>query len=309
MDVFKGYKNVPKEFMGSCVAIGNFDGMHLGHQELLKVAKKNAKKLVTHSLVYTFEPHPSQVLSGGKKLPLIFTKEQKIQSLENYGMSGAVFEPFNNDFAKISAEDFVNEILINSLKVAAIVVGENFTFGYKAKGNVKLLKQILAKKGVLLNIVSPILVSSSVCSSTFIRKFILQGEVEKASKMLSQPYLLAGVVVKGHGRGKKLNIPSANLKTNNELVPKNGVYATRVEIENDNKKYLGATNIGFKPTFNNNEELSIETHILDFAANIYGKKIKLSFLKKIRDEKRFSSSAELVKQINKDILTIKKVNY
>jgi len=304
MKVISSLENIKEPFAYAVITVGNFDGVHIGHQGLLKEVKKRADKMSGTSIVLTFEPHPLKVLKE-KKIPLITPFERKIELIEKLGIDVVICLPFTREFSKVSAREFVEEILLKKIGMKEIVVGYDYTFGHKREGNIDLLKKLGDELGFKVCILGPILVDNMIVSSTRIRNLIMEGELEKVKILLNRYYQVSGEVIAGHDRGGRLlGFPTANLKLVNEVFPKNGVYV--VEVIYNNKVYGGVTNIGFKPTFGN-DALSVETHILDFDQNIYGKKIKLNFIKRLRNEKRFSSIEALAAQIKRDIEEARKI--
>ncbi len=304
MKVISSLENIKEPFAYAVITVGNFDGVHIGHQGLLKEVKKRADKMSGTSIVLTFEPHPLKVLKE-KKIPLITPFERKIELIEKLGIDVVICLPFTREFSKVSAREFVEEILLKKIGMREIVVGYDYTFGHKREGNIDLLKKLGDELGFKVCILGPILVDNMIVSSTRIRNLIMEGELEKVKTLLNRYYQVSGEVIAGHDRGGRLlGFPTANLKLVNEVFPKNGVYV--VEVIYNNKVYGGVTNIGFKPTFGN-DALSVETHILDFDQNIYGKKIKLNFIKRLRNEKRFSSIEALAAQIKRDIEEARKI--
>jgi len=304
MKVISSLEDIKEPFAYAVITVGNFDGVHIGHQGLLKEVKKRADKMSGTSIVLTFEPHPLKVLKE-KKIPLITPFERKIELIEKLGIDVVICLPFTREFSKVSAREFVEEILLKKIGMKEIVVGYDYTFGHKREGNIDLLKKLGDELGFKVCILGPILVDNMIVSSTRIRNLIMEGELEKVKILLNRYYQVSGEVIAGHDRGGRLlGFPTANLKLVNEVFPKNGVYV--VEVIYNNKVYGGVTNIGFKPTFGN-DALSVETHILDFDQNIYGKKIKLNFIKRLRNEKRFSSIEALAAQIKRDIEEARKI--
>ena len=304
MKVISSLENIKEPFAYAVITVGNFDGVHIGHQGLLKEVKKRADKMSGTSVVLTFEPHPLKVLKD-KKIPLITPFERKIELIEKLGIDVVICLPFTREFSKVSAREFVEEILLKKIGMKEIVVGYDYTFGHKREGNIDLLKKLGDELGFKVCILGPILVDNMIVSSTRIRNLIMEGELEKVKILLNRYYQVSGEVIAGHDRGGRLlGFPTANLKLVNEVFPKNGVYV--VEVIYNNKVYGGVTNIGFKPTFGN-DALSVETHILDFDQNIYGKKIKLNFIKRLRNEKKFSSIEALAAQIKRDIEEARKI--
>ncbi len=283
---------------GCCLTIGNFDGVHVGHKALLNKLKERARDLFVPSVVLTFDPHPLKVLKGSCP-PFITPMPQKIELLQKEGIDLILCIEFTPDFATISARAFVEDILVKALKVKEMVIGYDYAFGRDREGNYELLKELGDKLGFLVWRVEPVYVKGEVVSSTRIRKMVQQGMVWEVRELLGRFYQVYGEVVKGFRRGgPMLGIPTANLHLVDELFPKEGVYAVWVEWRE--RIYKGVANIGYNPTFGNSV-LSVETHILNFNHDIYGEKIKVHFVQRIREEKKFSSIEELKNQILKDI--------
>jgi riboflavin kinase/FMN adenylyltransferase len=287
---------------GSSITIGNFDGVHLGHQKLIEIAKKKSHQNNIPSLVYTFNPHPVVFLSP-KNAPLhINTLKQKTRLLKNQKVDGVIFEEFNETFAHQSPQNFFETVLVKNLNAKAITVGYDFTFGSKRSGTTQTLKDLCKEYQIDFTVVPSFMKGEILASSSIIRKFLLDGDIKAANNILSRPYFIEGKVIHGEKRGGKIGFKTANLKSENELIPDHGVYQTACLV--GKKIYPSVTNIGFNPTFDH-QELSIETHLLDFEKNIYGKKMVVFFLKKLRNEKKFDSVEDLIKQINQDIVKAK----
>jgi riboflavin kinase/FMN adenylyltransferase len=247
----------------------------------------------------TFDPHPIKVMSPGNGPPLITPIEQKLELISNAGMDIILCLPFTLEFASMSAEDFVRDILMDRLGVKEIVVGYDYMFGNMRQGGVSLLREMGDKFGFRVHVIDPIHLDDAVVSSTSIREFVQQGNLVDAKKLLGRDYQICGTVVKGKGRGGRLlGFPTANLQPVDELIPRRGVYAVIVSV--DDKNYCGVTNIGYNPTFGD-DTLSVETHLLDFSENIVGRKIKVRFIQRLRDEKTFRDVKELSEGISQDI--------
>ncbi len=292
-------------FKNPVITIGNFDGIHRGHQELINTAKKRAKELQGETIVITFKPHPVKVLCPDCNLKLITPHAEKMEILDKLGVDYTVVIPFSREFASTTAKEFIEKYLIDIFNVKWLVVGYDYHFGKNKEGNIELLRQYGEKYGFGIDVVSEIVVEGFVVSSTAIRKIIKEGRVSFAAKLLGRPYEIKGPVLRGRDRGGKLlGFPTANIDTGDHVIPKEGVYAVRVTV--DDKIYKGAANIGYNPTFGN-KELSLEVHILDFNRNIYGKEISVRFERYIREEKKFSGIEELIEQIKRDIETIKEI--
>lgn len=281
----------------SVVTIGNFDGLHKGHCALIKKAVEYSKLNNIKSVVFTFKNHPSNYFNFGT-IKNIITNEEKINRLKSMGIDYIINVPFDDYMTKISADDFIKNILIDKLNVQKIIIGHDFSFARNKEGNANLLKTYSEKYKFDLEVVNPIKINDVRVSSTHIRELINEGIVDEVKNYLGYNYEIEGKVKKSKQLGRTIGFPTANIDINEDMIiPKMGIYATRVHIEGD--LYFGATNIGYNPTVNG-QGLSIETNILDFDEDIYGKVIKLEFLERIRDEKKFSSLAELKNQLQKD---------
>jgi len=299
MKVIKGLDDIPDEFRDAYVTIGNFDGVHLGHIPILKKIIEEAHGENSKALVITFDPHPKKVLHPDiSPFYLITTLEEKIKLLKDVGIDGVILLPFNLEFAKISAEAFVNHILWHTLRIRKIFVGHDYCFGKNKVGNVTFLANKGKKLGFDVDVFNAVKFGDETISSTRLRYAILNGNVRMAMRLLGRPYNVGGIVIPGRGRGSALGIPTANIKPDKELIPTEGVYAVIVHLED--KRFRGVLSIGFNPTFSDNER-SIEVYILDFNGNIYGKKLNVLFIDRIRDEVKFDTPIQLVEQIKKDV--------
>jgi riboflavin kinase / FMN adenylyltransferase len=299
MKVIYRLDDLASEYPSPIVTIGNFDGVHLGHQNLIRDLVTHAAKICGTPVVVTFYPHPLQVLAPNNAPLQIQTLEQKLAILESLGIPLVLVIPFNMELAQTSARDFAVG-LWEKLRFKEIYVGPNFAFGHRRQGSINLLKEIGEEKGFVAGKIHQVQFRGNRVSSTTIRQALISGQVGLARRLLGRPYALKGVVIHGTGTGTQLQIPTANLKTPNELIPRRGVYVTLFSVEG--RRYNGVTNIGFRPTMNTEEaaSLSIETHMLDFGQDVYGKEAILEFLVRLRDERRFSGKAELIERIQMD---------
>ncbi|MGU9279656.1 bifunctional riboflavin kinase/FAD synthetase [Clostridium perfringens] len=279
------------------VALGSFDGIHKGHLALINKSNELSRKNDSLSMVYTFKNHPRKFINKEGAPKLLVTLHEKIRILEDLNVDLSSFVEFNKKFMELEPEEFI-ENLIKNYNVRGIVVGFNYRFGHKNKGDVKLLKELCDLKGLELYVIEPFTYKSEVVSSTRIRKALSEGELEDANNMLGRYFSLNGEVVSGKKIGRTINFPTANLKNNDEIIlPKIGVYYTNVEVNGE--IYKGITSVGNNPTVNG-KNTTVETHILNFDEDIYGKHIKLYFISKIRNEKKFNSLEELKEQLIKD---------
>jgi riboflavin kinase/FMN adenylyltransferase len=285
--------------------IGNFDGIHLGHQKLVQTILQYSKSNKLDSLIFTFDPHPSTVLNPNNGAKLIMSSEKKRQIMESYGIDHYVQAPFTQEFSKIVYTDFIHDILLDKCKAKIIIIGFNYRFGYKGLGTAEKLKELCSEVGVDTVIIPPVTYEGKIVSSTFIRSLIEKGDVHSASKYLGRPFTIEGKVIRGKGLGKKLGFPTANIHFNRELVlPAKGVYAVLVSWNGN--FYKGVANLGNKPTFNGHD-IVFEVHLFDFCSQLYGEKLEVSFVQKLRSETRFSKPEDLVRQVHKDMVCAKKI--
>jgi riboflavin kinase/FMN adenylyltransferase len=301
MNVIYRLEELAVEYPSPILTIGNFDGVHLGHQVLMSDIVARAAKIGGTPAVLTFHPHPLQVLAPNNAPPQIQTLRQKLATIESLGIRLVVVIPFDMQLAQIEARDFAILALCEKIRPKEIYVGPNFAFGHRRAGSFNLLKEIGEEKGFWVGKVHQVQFRGNRVSSTTIRQALLSGQVGLARRLLNRPYELEGSIVHGTGLGTKIRIPTANLKSPNDLIPRRGIYATLINVEG--RKYESVTNVGVRPTVAGGDaaELGIETHILDFDRDIYGKDAALEFLFRLRDEKRFSGIDALVEQIKKDI--------
>lgn len=282
---------------GSCVTIGNFDGVHLGHQSLIHRALDIGHANNLETVAITFWPHPRLILPAyGEHFPLS-TREERLGLLEAAGVENILEIAFTPSLASMGARDFVRQYLL-PLNLRHLVVGHDFTLGRGREGNADFLDKLAKEWGFVVNRVTPLFLDGEVISSTRLRGAIKKGEMELAARLLGRPYKLCGKVVHGQGRGTGLGFPTANLGQYEALLPAHGVYASLASY--DGKRYLALTNIGANPTFGHNKT-SVESFLLDCDQNIYGKRLCIEFLARIREERTFASPHELVGQISKDM--------
>ena len=282
----------------SSLALGFFDGVHIGHQKVINNAVKEAKKLNSTSIVVTFSHHPKKILS--KTSPgMISSLNERLSLFENLGIEAVLLLNFDENLAKMPAKQYMEEVLLKSLNPQNITIGYNHKFGGDQIGNSHFLREYGEKFGFGVDVVSPVKIDNHVVSSSVIRKFILKGDVDSAGIFLGRNYAITGEVVHGQHLGRKLGFPTANLSMHGDLiVPANAVYKGLAEI--DSKVYDAVINVGKRPTVDNLENDLVEVHILEFNKDIYGKNIQVSFLEKLREEKKFESLNELKAQIKRD---------
>jgi riboflavin kinase/FMN adenylyltransferase len=305
MDVIRGSENIPAGLRGAVVTIGNFDGVHLGHQYIFGHLIAEAHKEGRPAVVISFDPHPKMVLHPERRpFYLITSMEEKVRHLSNLGIDTLILIPFSLDYARTTAEEFVLGFLWERLRIRKILIGQDYTFGRGKEGNEAFLTASGDRLGFEVEVLSVFKVGDTTISSTKIRNALLDGQVRYAASLLGRPYNLAGEVISGSHRGVSLGFPTANIRPEKVLVPPNGVYAVHVLLEGN--RHRGALNIGFNPTFDD-QKLSIEVYIFDFDENIYGKHLDLLFVERLREEIRFASPGELIAQIDRDIARVRKI--
>jgi riboflavin kinase/FMN adenylyltransferase len=281
-----------------CIALGSFDGVHLGHRKLIELLIKEAKFFGTDSMVYTFHTHPRKILMPDKHIYLITDNEKRAEIIEGLGVDMLYLEDFNN-VRDMSAEAFVKNILVERFGIKSVVVGYNYRFGIKGEGNADILRQFGEKYGFRVNVVEAVEVDGHSVSSSLIRHIIRSGSVDKVAKYLGRDFSVHGKVIYGKQNGEVMGIKTANIDVKKDItLPKKGVYYTTTTVSG--KRYKSITNIGFNPTFDG-ESLSVETHLLNFSDNIYGEEIEIFFHLNKRDEIKFQTMEELVAQIRDDI--------
>ncbi|HKV46938.1 MAG TPA: bifunctional riboflavin kinase/FAD synthetase [Candidatus Acidoferrales bacterium] len=290
----------------TAVTIGNFDGVHVGHQAILKQVCANARAADRVSAVLTFYPHPAKVLRPAEAPPLLETIDQRIARLEGTGIDAVLVAHFDRELASLSPEEFAEAFLAKTMRAGSVFVGENFRFGHRQAGDVKLLREIGARLGFQVEIVPPVYEEIGgkrlVVSSSAIRAAVRDGRMDEATRMLGRPFALEGEIRTGSGLGRKLVVPTLNLSTEQELLPKLGVYATETTVASAD--YRSVTNVGMRPTFDG-AKLAIETHLFGFSDNLTSGPMAIRFHSRIRDEKKFSGPEELKQQILRDIETAK----
>lgn len=305
MDLRTNFKNSRYDYPNLVVGLGNFDGVHLGHQELIRRLVERARQLGGVPAILTFHPHPLSVLRPESTPPLLLTQEAKEEMLDRLGVRLLLRIPFSLDFAEMSPEQFIHNVLYAELRAVSVFVGYNYTFGYHGRGVPATLVAHSGEYGYEINIIDPVKIKGEVVSSTRIRALLSKGLVEEARNFLGYTPFVDGIVVSGDGRGRKLGFPTANVETNRGiLVPANGVYAVQAEI--DGKLNHGIGNIGFRPTFaTKDNRRNIEIHLFDLCCNLYGQPMRVRFTRHIRGEKKFASPDELIRQIESDIRQVR----
>jgi len=293
-----------EEFSSPALTIGSYDGLHVGHQEIIKRVIEKARSWDGESVVLTFEPHPVKVLYPQLHIPFITPYKKKMLLLEKFGTDITINLPFTKDLYEMSAQQFVEEIIYKRIGPLLVVVGFNFTFGKNRTGTADFLKRMGEKFDFEVEIIPPYTVGHEVVSSTRIRELISQGNIKDANRMLGRNFIILGKVIQGHSRGRELGYPTANLEITQDLYPKEGVYTAYVTLGEET--YSGAVNIGTNPTFGD-EELSVEVFLFDYHGDLYGRELKVALVDRLRDEKTFPTSQALIQQIEKDIQRAKEL--
>lgn len=288
------------------LGLGNFDGLHIGHQTILKKVVQRAKAKGGTAMAFTFDPHPVKVLFPERSLELLCTIREKIDLIEKCGITHIFCLEFTREFSLQSPRDFVKTFLVDRLKVREVLVGKNYGFGKGRSGNVETLRALGEEFGFHVEIVPPVILKGQMVSSSVIRGLLLEGKVEEAIPLLGRPYQVEGTVIEGEGRGRDLGYPTANILPGDKLIPGNGVYAVKVEKKGEFSP--GIVYVGTQPTFQNSLR-QIEIHLFDYAGKLYGEDLKVQFFGHVRGEMKFPDRKALIHQIEKDILNAKEILY
>lgn len=293
--------------MNPAITIGNFDGVHLGHQALLAAARRAADRLGGDAVVMTFEPHPASLVCPDKVPARLSSVARKQELFAEAGMDVALIESFDDEFAALTADAFTRRVLHDVLGAKHVVVGHDFGYGKHREGTIESLHRAGAALGFTVEVIEPVLCDGQRASSSAIRQALVAGDLSAAEALLGRPYDVDGPVVRGAGRGKDLGIPTANIHPEGVLLPRPGIYATLVEILGRPESYAAATSLGTNPTFVDGGALTLEAHLLDFEGDLYDERLRVRFVKRLRDEERYSSVESLMAQISKDILATRAV--
>jgi riboflavin kinase / FMN adenylyltransferase len=293
-----------KPYSFPVVALGNFDGVHVGHQTILRAAIERARAAGGSALAVTFDPLPAKVLNPNRAPRLILTPEDKHELLRGFGLDGVIVLTFSRELSMVPAEAFVREYLRRRIGARIVVVGHNVSFGHARAGNAEVMRRLGAELGFETNVIGPIERDGIVVSSTQVREMIAMGDMKRTAILLGRPHFLRGPIVHGRERGRTIGFPTANIQSRTECLPPDGVYATRVVMEEGS--YPSITNIGMRPTFGEPER-SIEAHIFDFDRDIYGREVKLEIAERIRPERKFESAQALAAQIASDLRRAKEI--
>jgi riboflavin kinase/FMN adenylyltransferase len=299
MEIIRGLEALNKGYPHTVLTIGNFDGVHLGHQKILYEVIKRAKEIKGTPMAITFEPHPMKVITPEREIKLLTTFKEKARVMEAIGIKVLLCINFNKKFSNLQPDDFIEDVLVKKIDAKEIIIGTNYVFGKNKKGTVELLRRRGKRYGFRIRVIRNAKVNGNVISSSLIRKHLFKGAVFEVSNLLGRAYSIEGQVIKGKGRGRRLlNIPTANITTLVEIAPREGVYAVRVGFEDSILE--GVANIGKNPTFGNTE-VSYEVHLFNFSGNLLSQNIRIYFIDRIRNEQRFPDTSSLEKQIRNDI--------
>jgi len=289
----------PAGWRSPVLALGNFDGLHRGHIKIIERIQRGAGERGGMSVVLTFDPHPPRIVRPDKAPPLLMTKAQKIEALGRAGVQGVAVVRFTREMSQWEPDMFVRNVLVEWLRVAEVWVGADFLFGRDRTGNFTVLRALGAQYGFRVEKIDPIRYKDFVVSSTRIRRLLAEGRVDESAALLGHHYAIEGTVVEGAKRGREIGFPTANLATDNELVPPNGVYATAITI--DGRVLPSVTNIGQRPTFGDHLATTIEAHVMGLSMDLYGRAVRLAFVQRLRDERKFPDLEALQEQISADV--------
>jgi riboflavin kinase / FMN adenylyltransferase len=298
MKIFRHIEDRALSLSQSVATLGNFDGIHLGHQALLRNAVADARRLEIPSVVLTFEPHPLKILAPERAPGLILAHKDKMQLLQSFGVDVVVVQNFDLSFASLEANEFVRRFLVDRLKIKKVWVGEDLRFGQRRKGGVDDLTRWGEELGFAVGVVQPVMVNGTRVSSSRIRQLLAEGRVEEVKPMLGRYHFVSGRVVSGRRRGQDLGFPTANISSRTEVLPLDGIYATLFEVRR--QKLLSVSSIGVNPTFGDGPR-TLESFILDFNGDLYGESVKLFLVKRLREEIRFPSAEQLIEQMRVDV--------
>lgn len=306
MEIFRGISDLSREFIRPVLTLGNFDGVHRGHQAILKLVIDRARALGGESVLYTFEPHPRRVLEAESNLRLLETFEQKVEALEYLGVDAVIAEPFDLEFARVGPERFIGHHIHERIRPVEVYVGYDFHFGRDREGSMRMLTERGPHLGFSVTVVPEVQVEGRDVNSTRIRELLAEGDVEEAALLLGRPFCARGEVIEGDRRGRTIGFPTANLAPETEILPAPGVYFGHLRClgsgaASEGRSLPVVTNVGFRPTFKDGRDLVAEAHIIDFSGDLYGVEVDLTFEGRIRAEQRFESVEALQMQIALDI--------
>ncbi|MBS1857028.1 MAG: bifunctional riboflavin kinase/FAD synthetase [Acidobacteria bacterium] len=301
MKVYRSLAEVPAGFAPSALSIGNFDGVHTGHRRILRRVVELARHDGWHASVLTFDPHPTRVVAPARTPALLNSPAERAALMEEEGIEQVLILPFTEALARLTPEEFARTLLVEKLGARAVLVGDNFHFGHRQAGNVKVLAELGERLGFTTEIVPAVRFRGHMVSSSAVRELLRAGKVALAARFLTHPYAIEGDVVQGRGVGSRQTVPTLNLATAAEVVPGTGVYVTRTCESGSGRRWNSITNIGYRPTFKDSAGLSIETYLLDPLEGATPNQIRVEFLRRVRDEREFASVEALRAQILKDV--------
>jgi riboflavin kinase/FMN adenylyltransferase len=310
MEIFDGHRALFRPLSSPAIAVGNFDGVHVGHQALIDEAVAAARDLGGDAVVYTFDPHPAAVLAPDRAPPLICTPERKLELIAARGIDACVIEPFTRELAAMEPDEFLQEVFVDILGARCVIVGYDFTYGHNRAGNADSLRAFGAARGIDVRIIEPVAIDHLVASSSAVRRAVRAAELPSASQLLGRDFDVDGPVVSGARRGRDLGYPTANVAHAAELLPPPGIYATWVEIldgEAPGELHAAATSLGTNPTFGAGAPLTLEAHLLDFEGDLYGRRLRVGFIEHLRDEAAFDGADALVAQIERDVARTREI--
>ena len=306
LDVVQGIEDLRRRLVRPVLTIGNFDGVHLGHRAILQTVTERARSLAGEAVLYTFDPHPRKVLRPDRAPSLIATLDQKIELLEAAGIDVLIVENFDLDFAKTEPEAFVREYIHHRITPVEVYVGYDFHFGRDREGSMRLLTETGPRLGFSVTIIPEVTMEDRDVNSTRIRQLLAAGQTAEAARLLGRPFSARGSIVEGMRRGREIGFPTANLAHENEILPKPGVYVCEMRFLDEGDPPAGSfwpavTNLGYRPTYDDQRDLVAEAHLLDFSGDLYGRRVDLNFLKRLREEEKLSSPQALAGQIRRDV--------
>jgi riboflavin kinase / FMN adenylyltransferase len=303
MRIYRSLAELPPDFGPCAVSIGNFDGVHFGHRQILRRVHAIAAEHGWQPSVLTFDPHPTRVVAPQRTPPLLTSPERRALLMSEEGIAQVLILPFTPELALWTPEEFVQRLLVDAMRARAVLVGDNFRFGHKAAGNVRVLAELGSRMGFTTEIVPAVSCRGRVVSSSCVRDLIRAGNVGLAARLLMRPYGIEGLVVSGRGVGSRQTVPTLNLATTAEVIPAAGVYITRTRDLEAGREWHSITNIGYRPTFGASDLLTIETFLLDPLAGDTPARIRVEFLRRVREERKFDTPEALRAQILKDVRT------
>lgn len=306
MESVQGTAGLKRELRRPVLTIGNFDGLHVGHRAIMRTVVARARDLGGEAVVYTFEPHPRKVLRPDRPPQLLTTLDQKIELLQEMGIDIAIFEPFDREFAAMEPSTFVSEYIHRRIRPMEVFVGYDFRFGRDREGSMRLLTEMGPRLGFSVTIVPEVTIDGRDVNSTRIRELLSEGDVRETQRLLGRPFCTRGIIVEGQRRGRTLGFPTANISPQNEVLPGAGVYAGWARFVDDGDPARGVEipsvmNVGRRPTFNDDMSFVAEAHLIDFEGDVYGRRIDLTFERRLRAERKFAGPEELKVQIAKDV--------